>query len=174
MLAGSVIVFFAILFFCLGCTSPGSATPVTATPVTYKEIFIDTYDPTDPTGANGAQYPNYMELWSSDGKTRLAYYDGNNDLRPANEFYAYIDYTGGLTSGDYWVLIKESGTGGQIRSATGSGCSRRKAVSTRAGPSGPSPQKARPTCRWLAGEGLPHFSRPCCWTPVTSPHPRTI
>src|SRR5208283_1974381 len=112
MLAGSVIVFFAILFFCLGCTSPGSATPVTATPVTYKEIFIDTYDPTDPTGANGAQYPNYMELWSSDGKTRLAYYDGNNDLRPANEFYAYIDYTGGLTSGDYWVLIKESGTGG--------------------------------------------------------------
>jgi len=86
--------------------------PVTSPPVTtYNEVFIDTYDPADPTGANGASFSNYMELWSKDGKTRLAHYDGIGDLRSVNGGYAFIDYTGGLTSGDYWVLVEESGNG---------------------------------------------------------------
>ena len=105
MLGGSAIILCAMLLFCLGCTPAGSATPVT-----YKEIFIDTYDPTDPTGPI-ASIPNYMELWSSDGKTRLASYDGAGNWRPVNTNYAYIDYTAGLVSGDYWVLVEESGGG---------------------------------------------------------------
>jgi CARDB len=87
-------------------------TKVTVVPVTYDEIFIDTYDPLDPTGANGALYSTYMELWSPDGKTMLSSYDGINDFRAVNPYYAFIDYTGGLISGDYWVLVKESGAGG--------------------------------------------------------------
>jgi len=105
MLGGSAIILCAMLLFCLGCTPAGSATPVT-----YKEIFIDTYDPTDPTGPI-ASIPNYMELWSSDGKTRLASYDGAGNWRPVNTNYAYIDYTAGLVSGDYWVLVLQSGNG---------------------------------------------------------------
>jgi hypothetical protein len=105
ILGGSAVMLVAILFFCLGCTSPGSAAPTT-----YKEIFIDTYDPTLPAGPF-ATVSNYMELWSSDGKTRLAYYDGINNFNSVNGGYAYIDYTAGLVSGDYWVLVEQSGNG---------------------------------------------------------------
>jgi hypothetical protein len=86
--------------------APGNSVPVT----TYNGVFIDTYDPSDPTGANGAGISDYMELWSKDGTTRLAYYDGKNDYRSVNAYYAFINCT--LTSGDYWVLVEESGIGG--------------------------------------------------------------
>ena len=104
---------FSLLLFAVGCSPVAGAH-------TYNSIFIDTYDPIDPTGANGASITNYMELWSSDGKTLLASYDGLNDFRTANFSFAYIDYSPNnlavqnyapLTSGDYWVLVKESGGG---------------------------------------------------------------
>lgn len=101
-------IFFVLFLFCFGCTTADSSGPVT-----YNRIVIDTYDPTDPAGPD-APNSNYMELWSSDGKTLLASDSGTSSSRPAeispgvlwpNQNYAYIDYTAGLISGDYYVLI---------------------------------------------------------------------
>jgi hypothetical protein len=90
--------------------------------VTYNRIVIDTYDPTDPAGPDAGN-SNYIELWSSDGKTLLALDNGLSSSRPAeistgvpwpNQNYAYIDYTAGLTSGDYYVLIGASHPGDEF------------------------------------------------------------
>ncbi len=101
-----VAILCALLFYCLGCSA---AAPV----ITYSRIIIDTYNPTDGTSLAGSA--NYLELWSSDGKTLLAHDDGSAQAaRPTNQFYAYLDYNGGLTSGDYWVLVLASSPGDSV------------------------------------------------------------
>jgi hypothetical protein len=89
-----------LLLFC-GCTQA-------AGPVTYKEIVLDTYDSLTP--GDLAPTATYMELWSSDGKTLLASDDaGGSKPVPLGGFgFAYIDYTNGLVSGDYYVLVMKS------------------------------------------------------------------
>jgi hypothetical protein len=90
----------ALLLFCIGC----SAAPSGGGPTTYNGIIIDTYDPVN--GSDPAGSANYIELWNSDCTALLASDDGANEIgRSSNQYYAYIDYTGVLTSGDYWVLI---------------------------------------------------------------------
>jgi hypothetical protein len=97
-----VVLCLLVLVCSAGCPAAGAAGPKT-----YPEIVIDTYDPVDATDA--ASFSSYMELWSSDGKVRLALDDGDNgSSRPAgyyNQGAAYIDYKGGLTSGDYYIRI---------------------------------------------------------------------
>ncbi len=105
-----------LLLFSIGCTAGGTGpaaptpptTPVPPTdPVTYNEIVLDTYDSVSP--GTFAPSSTYMELWSSDGKTLLASDDsGNSRTGSASPGCAYIDYTKGLVSGDYYVLVKES------------------------------------------------------------------
>jgi hypothetical protein len=99
-LCRSSIILCVLLLFCSGCT-------VARAPITYNEIVIDTYDPASPGSVVGPG--SSMQLWSSDGKTMLASDIGAGGSRPTLWPYrngAYIDYTGGLVSGDYWVLVE--------------------------------------------------------------------
>ena len=107
MLWGSPAFICALLLFCFGCSSPGAAGPTGP----YNRIVLDTYDPKIAT-APSMSYPTYMELWSSDRLTLIAHDDGfAGSSRPPsalNQYGAYIDYTGVLPSGTYWILIRES------------------------------------------------------------------
>jgi hypothetical protein len=119
-LYGRLAILWLLLLFCSGCTQAGGASPsmpmtppnsITTPPnsITYYEIVLDTYDPVSP-GAF-ATHNTYMELWSSDGKTLIASNDsGTNSGRQPKlgSGFAYIDWTGGLTSGDYYVLVTET------------------------------------------------------------------
>jgi hypothetical protein len=106
VLCRSSIILCVLLILCSGCTA--SSTPITKTIITYNEIVIDTYDPVDPNSLF-APSSSTMQLWSSDGKTMLAS-DIAGASRPSNPWPykhgAYIDYTAGLVSGDYWVLVE--------------------------------------------------------------------
>ena len=104
----------------------GNNTADLVVPVIYDEIVLDTYNPTDPTGLLGPDASNYMELWSSDGSTLLAYDDGGSgSSRPPsqlNQLFAYLDYRvgysqsgvpvgNGLPPGDYFVRVRASSPG---------------------------------------------------------------
>ena len=97
LLRGSPVFICVLILFCVGCSAESKM---------YSRIIIDTYNPAD--GSSPAGNSNYIELWSSDGTKLLASDNGlvNEKFRTPNQYYAYIDYTGGLDSGDYWVLIR--------------------------------------------------------------------
>jgi hypothetical protein len=114
VIRGSPAILCALLLFCLGCSPVGSAGPIT-----YNRIVIDTYDPLG-AGADAIN-PTIVQLWNAAG-TKLAEDDGGLPgssrpiLTPAlvswpGQGYGYIDYTGGLLSGDYFILVKESLSG---------------------------------------------------------------
>jgi hypothetical protein len=110
----------APLFLCvlalsfLGCSPAGGAEPTT-----YNRIIIDTYDPVDPLGPDLAT-GNRMELWKSGGSSPIASDSGSPypiGSRPGawpNQGYAYIDYTGSLTSGDYYILVAALSAGDAV------------------------------------------------------------
>lgn len=102
LLRGSPAILCVLLLFCLGCSPAGGTGPTT-----YNRIVLDTYKPSGDGG--GTLNSTYMELWSSDGMTLLTS-DDSGISRPGgvSAGYAYIDYTAGLTSGDYYVLVKAS------------------------------------------------------------------
>jgi hypothetical protein len=97
-----------------GATFPmGSANVTLYARWSYNEIVIDTYDPVTPSNPVASK-SSTMQLWSSDGKTMLASDTAGASRPPTGwpyKFGAYIDYTGGLVPGDYWVLVEASSPG---------------------------------------------------------------
>jgi hypothetical protein len=77
----------------IGCPEPG--------PHTYERIVIDTYSPNDSLTADP---DDTVDPWTDDDTTDAIAWadDGNPDFASM----ARIDYTGGLTSGTYYIRVR--------------------------------------------------------------------
>ena len=99
-------------------TNEGNDTAAAAIPVIYPEIVIDTYDAFDP-NLTQAVYSTDMELWKAGDASPLASDSALSIPRPRPpgwpyKFGAYIDYTGGMAPGTYYVRVGASSPGDQV------------------------------------------------------------
>lgn len=104
------IVVFITLVLMLALLLTACSNP--STPTTYERIVIDTYSP------NGALFgPTYLDLFDSDGDPDSGddFWVGDDagdviasddNSHPTYTNMARIDYTGGLTSGTYYIRVR--------------------------------------------------------------------
>lgn len=94
----------------LAACSPGPS------PTVYPRIVIDTYKPTGPIGVGVVD--NFLTLFGPAGDTTAGFDDAppsslaqNDNGNPIFSNYARIDYSGGLTSGTYYIRVRGSDSG---------------------------------------------------------------
>ena len=104
-IAGSISSVLMLALLLVACSNP-------STPITYERIVIDTYSP------NGSIFgPTHLELFDSNGDPDSGddFWAGDDagdviasddNSHPTYTDMARIDYTGGLTSGTYYIRVR--------------------------------------------------------------------